>query len=103
MADISIAQAALGTTIMIPTVDGDEDLEIKPGTQPGAEIRLRGKGVPHLRRAGVRGDLHVVVDISVPARLSKAQREALEAYAEASDEPVSDGSGLLGRVREKLG
>ena len=103
-ARIGLAQAALGTRIGVPTIGGDEEVvEIKPGTQPGTEIRLRGKGVPHLRRSGVRGDLHVIVDIEVPARLSKAQRDALEAYAEASDEPISDGSGLLGRVREKLG
>ena len=48
--EISIAQAALGTRVTIPTIEGDEQVEIKPGTQPGAEIRLRGQGVPHLRR-----------------------------------------------------
>ncbi len=51
-ADVSIAQAALGTQDQVPTVDGEEEVEIKPGTQPDTEIRLRGKGVPHLRRAG---------------------------------------------------
>ena len=54
---------------------------MKAGTQPGTEIRLRGKGVPYLRRPGQRGDLHVIVDVEVPSRLSQAQREALEAYA----------------------
>jgi molecular chaperone DnaJ len=103
-ASIGLAQAALGTRIEVPTVGGDEEVvEIKPGTQPGTEIRLRGRGVPHLRRSGVRGDLHVIVDVTVPAHLSKAQREALHAYATASDEPVSDGTGLMGRVRDKLG
>ena len=61
---MSIAQAALGTQITVPTVDGEEEVEIKPGTQPGTEIRLRGKGVPHLRRPGSRGDLHVIVDVA---------------------------------------
>ena len=69
--DISIAQAALGTTVRVPTVDGEEDLEIKPGTQPGTEIRLRGRGAPHLRRAGARGDLHVLVEVVVPTKLSQ--------------------------------
>jgi molecular chaperone DnaJ len=101
-ASIGLAQAALGTRIQVPTVEGEEEVEVKPGTQPGTEIRLRGRGVPHLRRTGVRGDLHVIVDIAVPAKLSKAQREALHAYAVATDEPVSDGAGLLGRVRDKL-
>jgi len=101
-ANIGLAQAALGTRIEVPTVEGMEEVEVKPGTQPGTEIRLRGRGVPHLRRSGVRGDLHVVVEVAVPAKLSKAQREALHAYATASDESVTDGAGLLGRVRDKI-
>ncbi len=102
-ATIGIAQAALGTRIRVPTVEGEEEVEVKAGTQPGTEIRLRGKGVPHLRRANARGDLHVIVDVSVPAKLSKAQREALAAYAEASGEAVADGSGFFDRVRDALG
>ncbi|HLX33892.1 MAG TPA: molecular chaperone DnaJ [Candidatus Limnocylindrales bacterium] len=103
-AAIGLAQAALGTRIAVPTIGGDDEVvEIKAGTQPGTEIRLRGRGVPHLRRSGIRGDLHVIVDIAVPAHLSKAQREALHAYAVAADEPVSDGTTLLGKVRDKLG
>jgi molecular chaperone DnaJ len=100
-ASVGLAQAALGSTITVPTVDGEEPVEVKAGTQPGTEIRLRGKGVPHLRRPGQRGDLHVIVDVAVPHRLTKTQREALEAYAKASGEPVSD-AGLLDRVRDKL-
>ena len=84
---------------MIPTVDGEEPVEIKPGTQPGAEIRLRGKGVPHLRR-GSRGDLHVFVNVVVPAKLSKRQRELLASYAEESGEDVLPTDRGL---REKLG
>jgi len=99
---ISIAQAALGTTLTIPTVDGEEPLEIKPGTQPGAEIRLRGKGVPHLRRVNQRGDLHVFVTVVVPTRVSKRQRELLEALAADAGETVSGGSGLLDRVKDAL-
>jgi molecular chaperone DnaJ len=99
-AAISIAQAALGTRITVPTVDGDEEVEIKPGTQPDTEIRLRGKGVPHLRRSGARGDLHVLVDVVVPTKLSKKGRELLAAFAEDAGESV--GSGGAG-LREKLG
>jgi molecular chaperone DnaJ len=100
-ASVGLAQAALGTTIVVPTVEGEEVVEVKAGTQPGTEIRLRGKGVPYLRRAGQRGDLHVIVDVAVPPRLSRAQREALEAYAAASGEIVSEAGGLLDRVRGK--
>ena len=102
-ASIGIAQAALGTRILVPTVEGEEDVEVKAGTQPGTEIRLRGRGVPHLRRTGARGDLHVIVDIAVPTHLSKPEREALKAYADASGEVVADGGGILDRVRDALG
>ncbi|HEX7949830.1 MAG TPA: molecular chaperone DnaJ [Candidatus Limnocylindrales bacterium] len=101
-ARIGLAQAALGTRIEVPTVGGHEEVEIRAGTQPGTEIRLRGKGVPHLRRPGSRGDLHVVVDIAVPTRLSRDEREALQAYARAAGEPVAEGGGLLERVKDKL-
>jgi molecular chaperone DnaJ len=101
-ARIGLAQAALGTRIEVPTVGGHEEVEIKAGTQPGTEIRLRGKGVPHLRRPGSRGDLHVIVDVAVPTHLTRSEREALEAYAKASGEPIADGSTLLERVRDKL-
>ena len=99
-ADVSIVQAALGARITVPTVEGEEEIEIKAGTQPGTEIRLRGRGVPHLRRAGSRGDLHVFVNVVVPAKLSKRQRELLTEYAAETGEAIAPtGSGL----REKLG
>ena len=103
--NLSIAQAALGTTVRVPTADGEEDLDIKAGTQPGTEIRLRGRGAPHLRRAGARGDLHVLVDVTIPTKLSKEQREALEAYAAASGETnVGAGKGgVLDRIKDALG
>jgi molecular chaperone DnaJ len=99
-ARISIAQAALGTRITVPTVEGEDEVEVKPGTQPGTEIRLRGKGVPHLRRAGSRGDLHVMIDVVVPTKLSKKARELLVAYADEAGDEVAHGTGGL---REKLG
>jgi molecular chaperone DnaJ len=104
-ADISIAQAALGTRLMVPTVDGEEEVEIKPGTQPGAELRLRGKGVPHLRRTGSRGDLHVFVNVVVPTKLSKRQRELLEELAsEAGETVASNGkTGIREKLRDALG
>jgi molecular chaperone DnaJ len=100
-ASVGLGQAALGTTILVPTVDGEEPVEVKAGTQPGTEIRLRGRGVPSLRRPGQRGDLHVIVDVTVPHRLSRAQREALEAYAEATGEIVSESNSIIDRVRGK--
>jgi molecular chaperone DnaJ len=103
--NVSIAQAALGTTVAVPTADGEEEIEVRPGTQPGAEIKLRGRGAPHLRRAGARGDLHILVRVTVPTRMSKEQREALEAYAAASGEQVAHGKrdSVLDRLKDALG
>jgi molecular chaperone DnaJ len=100
--DVSIAQAALGANVTIPTIEGSEEIEIKPGTQPGSELRLRGRGVPYIRRSG-RGDLHVLVNVSVPTKLSKRQRELLQQYAVEGGESVSQGGGILDRVRGKRG
>jgi molecular chaperone DnaJ len=99
---LSIAQAALGTRVRIPTIEGEEELEVRGGTQPGAEIRLRGRGVPHLRRAGTRGDLHVMVHVNVPTKLSKRQRELLEELAAESGDAVLSG-GLLDRMKDAFG
>ena len=99
---LSIAQAALGTRAHIPTIEGDEELQVRPGTQPGTEIRLRGRGVPHLRRPGTRGDLHVLVHVNVPTKLSKRARKLLEELAAESGEAVLP-AGIFDRVKEALG
>jgi molecular chaperone DnaJ len=78
--DINVAQAALGAEIKVPTIDGDEKLHIPAGTQPGKVFRMKGKGIPHLRRSG-RGDQLVIVNIEVPTKLSKEQRELFEKLA----------------------
>ena len=77
-------------------------MEIRAGTQPGAEIRLRGRGVPHLRRAGNRGDLHVMVHVTVPTKLTKRQRQLLEELAAESGETVLQG-GIIERMKDVLG
>lgn len=80
---VGIAEAALGTTVEIPLVDGgSKAIDIPAGTQPGDRFRIRGKGMPRLGRRG-RGDLIVVADVQVPKKLSKRQRTALEAYLDA--------------------
>ena len=83
---INIAEAALGSTKHVPTLDGEDvDLEIPAGTQSGRVFRVRGYGVPRLRRDGRatnrRGDIRVVVDVNVPQRLNKYQRKLLEDFA----------------------
>ena len=88
--DLNIAEAALGSTKQVPTLDGEEvDLEIPAGTQSGRVFRVRGFGVPRLRRdgraTGRRGDIRVVVDVNVPQRLNKYQRQLLEDLAYSFD------------------
>ena len=93
---ISFAQAALGDTIKIKTVDGEVEYELKPGTQPESRIRLRGKGVPYLRNPAQRGDHYVTFRVKVPDRLNGAQKKALESFDEAC-------GGTLEAGREKSG
>ncbi|MFQ5942435.1 MAG: molecular chaperone DnaJ [Anaerolineales bacterium] len=78
---INLAQAALGSEIDVPTLDGDEKLRIPAGTQPGRVFRMRNKGVPHLQRNG-RGDQLVVISVDIPKTLTEHQRELLEQLSE---------------------
>lgn len=81
LVDISAPVASLGTTVRVPTIDGeDEVIDIPAGVQPRETIRLRARGVPHLRRSG-RGDLIVVVNVVVPRQLDAQQRELAERFA----------------------
>ena len=75
--DVPAPLAALGTTVQVPTLDGDVPLEIPAGTQPGETIVMRGRGLPPLSR-GRTGDLRVVVNVAIPRRLSREQRALLE-------------------------
>jgi molecular chaperone DnaJ len=82
---ISFAQAALGTQIDVPTLDGPFTLKIPAGTQAGKVFRLRGKGIPHLGGSG-RGDQHIRVLVETPTQLTKEQKELLQRFAELSGE-----------------
>src|SRR3990167_1566771 len=75
--EISFSQAALGTVCEIETIDGDVKIRIPAGTQPGTQIRLRGKGVPHVSGHG-RGDHYVIIRIKIPSKLSREQKKLLE-------------------------
>jgi molecular chaperone DnaJ len=73
---ISFPQAALGTKINVPTLNGEAKLKIPEGTQSGTVFRLKGKGVPHLRGWG-SGDQFVNVVVNTPSKLSKKQKKLL--------------------------
>ena len=84
---IGYPQAALGAEISVPTLEGPITVKIKPGTQAGETIRLKGKGMPRFRGYG-KGDLLVRVGISVPEKLTAKQRGLLEQLAEEFDQDV---------------
>ncbi|MCR4691336.1 MAG: molecular chaperone DnaJ [Lachnospiraceae bacterium] len=79
---VSFAVAALGGEIMIDTVDGKVAYNVKPGTQTDTRVRLKGKGVPSLHNANVRGDHYVTLVLQVPDKLSKEAKEALIRFDE---------------------
>jgi molecular chaperone DnaJ len=115
---INMAEGALGVEKEVPTLDGPTALKIPPGTQPGMEFRIKGKGVPHLQ-SNRRGDLRVVVDLQVPRHLDSRQRKLLEELARsfgqngkaepdnsADHEPDEDPGkekGLFDRIKDAFG
>src|SRR5205823_1958853 len=102
--DLPAPQAPLGARVTVPTLDGEEEVEIEPGTQPGTVITLRGKGMPSLRR-GRRGDQRVVVNVMIPRKLNAEQRNLLERFAHTLGEEYlrEDGDdSLFARVRRAL-
>jgi len=98
---VPFTTAALGAEVPIATLDGDETLRVDAGTQPGALLRMRGKGVPRLGGRG-RGDLIVQIDVEVPTKLRADERDLLMKLADARDEHPADGKGILGRIKDAL-
>ncbi|QPK80633.1 J domain-containing protein [Schaalia sp. ZJ405] len=100
---IPMTTAALGTDFELDTLDGKKTVTIEPGTQPNADITLRGLGVGRLQRPG-RGDMHVHIDVEVPKKLDDRSRALLEELAsirkESRLEPHRKDSGFFGKLRE---
>ena len=97
---VNVAQAALGAEIRVPTLEGEETIRLAPGVQTGAQVRLRGKGVPRVNGHG-RGDLVVHVNVVTPSRLTREQRRLFEQLLQqlpAENQPVE--KGLLERVKD---
>jgi len=84
---INFAQAALGDEVTVPTLEGEEPFHIPAGTQSGDTFRLKGRGVPHLKRTG-RGDLLVIARVVTPTKLSAQQKELLKELGESLGKPV---------------
>jgi molecular chaperone DnaJ len=97
---ISFPQAALGTELMIETLEGPETIRVPEGVQSGREFRLRGKGVPHLNERG-KGDLVVEIRVATPTKLTRQQRELMKQLSETmviDNEPHS--RGLFGKMKD---
>jgi molecular chaperone DnaJ len=100
---ISFTQAALGTEIRVPTLEGEHTLKVPDGTQSGTTLRIRGKGVPVLNGHG-KGDLYVEVRVQTPGKLNKRQRELLQeldGMTRVENKPQR--RTLLGKVKDIFG
>ncbi|SIS08228.1 molecular chaperone DnaJ [Williamsia sterculiae] len=105
---VPMVDAALGTSLTVDTIlGGSSDVVVEPGTQPGAVVRLKGQGMPHLH-TGVRGALHVHLEVVVPSHLDHKQTDLLTRYRDSTPDDVAEvvhasspaaGGGLFSRLR----
>ena len=104
---VNVAQAALGATLRVPTLGGETEIDVAPGTQSGQVLRLKGTGVAQLRGRG-RGDQLVTIEVQTPRSLSEEQRRLFMELAAELEEPPSDGrnddgSGWFGKFKDAFG
>ncbi len=106
-AEVNMVMAALGGIINVETLDGSTDIEIKPGTQSGATIRIKEAGIPHMGSSNRRGDQLVELNVVTPRKLDDRQKELLHDLAESFgleriSENSGSGHGLFGRFKDVL-
>jgi molecular chaperone DnaJ len=100
--DVPAPLATLGTVVQVPTLDGPVPVDVKPGTQPGETITLGGRGMPPLSR-GRTGDLRVIVNVTVPRRLTHEQRDLLERFADTlTDDNQRADEGMFAKLKRVL-
>ena len=102
-APVSFAQAALGGTVRIDTVDGPVEYTVKAGTPTDTRIRLRGRGVPSLRNRNVRGDHYVTLVVQVPEKLSAEAKEALREYDALTGNTLGTEEGEAPKKKHRFG
>ncbi|MDA0676571.1 MAG: molecular chaperone DnaJ [Chloroflexi bacterium] len=103
--NINIAQAALGTVLSVPTLDGDHELKIPAGTQTGKVFRIRNVGITHMGRSNRRGDQLVAVKVVTPTELTDRQKKLFEELAGTlgtSNVGQTDVGGLFDRIKDAL-
>ena len=99
---ITFSQAVLGDDVEVPTVDGRVVQHIPEGTQSGTRFRLRGQGIQYLNGRG-RGDQYVIVDVEIPKKLTRAQREALKAFDDSlREENYEKRKGFFKNLRDRF-
>ena len=99
---ITFSQAVLGDEIEVPTVDGRVSQKIPEGTQSGTRFRLRGQGIQYLNGRG-RGDQYVIVEVEIPKKLTRAQRDALKAFDESlKDDNYEKRKGFFKNLRDRF-
>ena len=91
---VTIAEAALGAKIEVPTIEGKAQLKIPPGTPSGAQFRMRERGIPSLRNPQARGDQFVEVQVTLPKVISEETKELLKRYAQLNPENPRVAMGL---------
>jgi molecular chaperone DnaJ len=105
---LPMTAAALGTTVKLETLDGEETVDVRAGTQSGTVTTLRARGVPHLSRGVGRGDLHVHIEVATPTKLDEVQERLLREFARVRDEEQpaitltseANGGGIFSRLRD---
>lgn len=101
--DVSAAAAMLGTKVEIDTLDGPSEVQLESGVEHGEDIKLKGHGLPGIRN-NARGDLHAVVNVSVPHNLSKQQRDLLKQFEATLEEKnfKKQRGGIMNRLRKAM-
>jgi molecular chaperone DnaJ len=101
--DVAAPLAALGTTVSVPTIDGETELEIPAGTQPHETLIIRGEGMPALRGRH-HGDLRVVVNVVIPRHLRREQKVLLEQLSDSlTEHNLRTDDGVLGKLKRAFG
>ena len=99
---VPMAAAALGTRLTIKALDSEEGVDVAPGTQPGSTLKIKARGVPHLRGTG-RGDLYVHLDVRTPTKLDADQERMMREFAQSRNEEIAELSkqgGFFSRMRD---
>ena len=96
---VTMGSAALGGSIEVPTIDGGRGrVSVSAGSQSGRQMRLRGKGMPHLR-GGATGDMIIELAVETPVNLTSRQKEILREFEELSEENNPEGSSFFSSVK----